>query len=121
MTLFTYDLATNIGQVRLHLGDTRKDVGPRPGKFNFSDEEITYLLTVGISVNGAVVEGLVTLSNEWASVESLHREVDVTIDVKGKAKAFMDRANFLRDNPIGTGPKFGITPLVRSDAYSEVI
>ena len=47
---FTYDLTTEVGQVRLGLTDTRE------GGW-FDDEEIAYFLSSGGSVKGAIVAG----------------------------------------------------------------
>ena len=59
----TYDLTTQIGQVRLHIGDT--DVA---GDHQFSDEEIQVYLSEGGSPRAAAGLALLT----WAS--SLSRE-----------------------------------------------
>ena len=48
---FTYDLSTDLGRVRFKLRDVR------PEQPFFQDAEITYLLTDGGSVDGAVLAG----------------------------------------------------------------
>lgn len=52
---FTYDLSTDIGVVRLELGDTNAQA------YTFEDNEITHFLTSGGSTTGAVQQALMTL------------------------------------------------------------
>ena len=43
--MFTYDVSSDAGMVRLDIGDTQEGCGPLPDKANFSDEEIDALYT----------------------------------------------------------------------------
>lgn len=52
---FTYSLSTDIGKVRLKIGDTSSSA------YIFEDDEITQFLTDGGSVTGGVIEALRTL------------------------------------------------------------
>jgi hypothetical protein len=42
--MFTYDVSSDAGLVRLDIGDTQEACGPLPDKANFSDEEISALI-----------------------------------------------------------------------------
>lgn len=97
----TYDLTTDAGKVRLHLGDTVDGVGPRPDKRNFSDAEITYLLAAETTVTAAVALGFETLSGEWAAYSIQEREGDVSYDAKGLAEVYAELADDWRDKPDG--------------------
>jgi len=49
---FTYDLSTDAGKVRLKIGDTDA------AAYVFEDDEISYFLTAGGSVDGGAIEAL---------------------------------------------------------------
>ena len=49
----TYDLTTDVGKVRLGIGDTGSG-----GAWVFTDEEITYFLSVGSTIVGGQIEAL---------------------------------------------------------------
>ena len=72
---FTYSLSTDLGKVRLAIGDTVNGTGPRPNGANFSDEEINVYLTpalaAGNSYGRAVSQLLRLLANEWTSKASI--------------------------------------------------
>jgi hypothetical protein len=65
---FTYDASTDIGYIRLKIGDTKDDEGPRPDMHNYSDEEIQTILTKEGSTSNAIAALLEVLANEWAVV-----------------------------------------------------
>lgn len=54
---YSYDITTDIGRVRIRLGDATGTVGD-PATYTFEDDEITELLTVGGSVDGATAQGI---------------------------------------------------------------
>lgn len=65
---FTYNLATTLGQVRLELGDTTLNSGPKPDNSNFSDAEITYFLDQeDEEVLLAVARACEVLARQWSS------------------------------------------------------
>jgi hypothetical protein len=69
---FTYDLTTNVGQVRLALGDTVSGSGVRPDGSNFTDAEIQYFLTQEAdSVAGATAAACAALAVAWSNVANL--------------------------------------------------
>jgi len=57
---FTYDLATDRGQLRLRLADTNSEA------YAFEDAEIDYFLTKGGSVDGGAREGINVLRMDRA-------------------------------------------------------
>lgn len=86
---FTYELAENRGAVRLWLGDSTEDIGPRPRKNNYSDAEIDYLLSSqSNSVKAAVAAGFDLLASEWMSYSLAEKEADLSYDAKGLAEQY---------------------------------
>lgn len=92
---FSYDVTTDIGQIRLELGDTTPGAGVRPDGSNFSNEELQVWLTREGSVMCAVAAACEALARQWSSV--------TTISVGPKSetlslisKAWADRATELR-------------------------
>lgn len=66
---FTYNdsLSDNISIVRFRIGDTQEGKGARPEERNFSDAEITAILTdSGDDVDGTTAALFSTLSSEWS-------------------------------------------------------
>jgi hypothetical protein len=101
---FTYSdaLTTNRDKVRLRTGDTQKAAGPRPDKRNFTDEEITFILSdESASVNGAIAQTFEILANEWAAWALDEREGEVEIDAKEVAENFRKQAALWRTKPGG--------------------
>ena len=99
---FTYDIATDRGQVRLSLGDYTENKGPRPRKNNFSDAEIDYFLTTQSNgINRSVAKGLNILGNEWLAYSIAEKEGEVDYDAKGLADVFFRRARELANIPDG--------------------
>ena len=89
----TYDPKTDIGKVRLYLGDTQTDVGVRPDGRNFTDEEIQIFLDIeNGDIYGAVATACETLATEWTSYAVSEREGDVARDAKGVAEGYRKRA-----------------------------
>jgi hypothetical protein len=91
---FTYDLATDIGKVRLNLGDKTSGAGPNPDGSNISDEEITALLaqeydasSALITVQRAVAAACEMLANAWASVAS-------SVSVGARSEANQQSVNY---------------------------
>lgn len=71
--IFTYDI-TSIDQsikdrsrIRMLIGDTQENAGPRPDSRNFNDTEIdTFLALESGSIQRAAAAALETLASEWA-------------------------------------------------------
>lgn len=68
---FTYTLTTDIGKLRLKLGDHTSGAGLRPDGTNFTDEELQVWLTEGGSVDFALLLACETLAREWSSSADL--------------------------------------------------
>lgn len=64
---FSYDLTTDIGQMRLELGDTLKGSGVRPDGCNFSNEELKFWLDREGHVMRAVAAACESLARQWSS------------------------------------------------------
>jgi hypothetical protein len=104
---FTYDLTTDRGVIRLNLGDTVENAGPRPDKRNFSDSEIDYLIATETAGNTAATAlGFETLASEWGAYTIQEREGEVSFDAKEVSDKFLSLANYWRGKPDGgTGGK----------------
>lgn len=72
---FTYSLSTDLGKVRLAIGDTVSGSGPRPSGANYSDAEINVFLTpviaAGCTYGRAVAQLFRVLAGEWAGKASV--------------------------------------------------
>lgn len=93
---FSYDATTDIGQIRLELGDTTPGAGVRPDGSNFSNEELQVWLTREGSVMCAVAAACEALARQWSSV------ADLTVGPRSEsagaiAEKWETRAGKLRD------------------------
>lgn len=68
----TTSLTTEIGQVRLELGDDNAAAGVLPDGSNLSDEQVTLYLAREGSVMRAVAGICEMLATRWAAVADLH-------------------------------------------------
>jgi len=72
---FTYSLSTDLGKVRLAIGDTVSGSGPRPSGANYSDAEINVFLrpviAAGYAYGRAVAQLFRLLAGEWAGKASV--------------------------------------------------
>lgn len=64
---FTYNLATDIGKVRLEIGDVTSGKGVRSDASNLNDEEIQVLLDREGSVMRATAAACELLARNWAA------------------------------------------------------
>jgi hypothetical protein len=64
---FTYDLSTDIGKMRLMLGDTRNDCGVKPDDTCFADAELSVFLDQEGDVNNGVALACETLARMFSS------------------------------------------------------
>lgn len=93
--MFTYDVSSDIGNVRLEVGDTCEGKGPMPNGGNFSDEEIEALLVREGNTGRVTAAALEILATRWASY------VDITVGPHSErqsqaSSAFAARAAALR-------------------------
>ena len=122
---FTYSdaLTTDRDKVRFRVGDTVQDEGPRPDKRNFSNNEITFVLSEESSqVNGAIAHIFEILAAEWSAFALSEREGDVTVDAKEVAENYRMQATKWRQKPGGSADderSVSLITITRDDAYSD--
>lgn len=99
---FTYDLTTNRGKVRLNLGDTVANSGPRPDKRNFTDAEIDHFISTETAGNTAATAlGFEILASEWTAYALSERTGEGSFDAKEVSKQYLDIAQEWRSKPDG--------------------
>ncbi len=99
---FTYDLTTDRGVVRLSMGDTVENAGPRPDKRNFSDVEIDYLITTETAgTTAATALGFEILASEWGAYAISEREGEVSFDAEEVSDLYFKQATYWRNKPDG--------------------
>lgn len=115
-------LTTDRDKIRLRIGDTQQDAGPRPDKRNFSDDEIKFILSEeGSVVTAAVAHCFEILQSEWSSYALLEREGDIQFSAISTSNRFGDLAELWRAKPGGSAEaeaSGGLVTLKRQDAYS---
>lgn len=117
------DFTLDRDYIRLHIGDTQVDAGPRPDKRNYSDDEIAAVLDAEDDRrNGAVAGMFEILSAEWRSYALRERKDDVEFDAKGVADGYAKEAAKWRDKPGGSSDaeaSLAIVNLTRTDAWTS--
>lgn len=117
MSDFSYDLATDIGKLRLELGDASPADGVKPDGSNFTDSELQYFLTQEGTIHLAVAAVCEVLSRTWSIVSSLavgsRRE-----SLSDVAKAWSERARELREK-YGGGMVPSVAGVIRVDGFSD--
>lgn len=98
---FTYDLTTNAGHIRLNIGDTVENTGPRPDKRNFSDAEIAFMYSEEGHVVSATAYAFEILAGEWQSYSLREKEDTNEFDAKELADKYWNLANMWRRKPNG--------------------
>lgn len=115
---FTYDLTSNIGKIRLLIGDTVVNVGVKPDGTNYSDEEIqVFLDRNGNDADIAAAELLENLARMW-SLEPDVKMGPVTESRSDVAENLMTQAEKLRGQTGGDSTAFSVG-FVRDDGYAE--
>lgn len=119
---FTYleALTEDRDKVRFRIGDTQEDAGPRPDKRNFSDDEITFLLTDEGNVVGAIGQAFEVLANEWESYSIEEKEGEVSFDAKEKAQDYDRRAAKYPHKSGGLTTFFGLNYRATDDAGDDI-
>lgn len=122
---FTYsDALTAVGsKIRLAIGDTVENKGPRPDKRNYTDNEIAYFYAAEDDrLNGAIANAYEHLAAEWTAYALSEREGNVSIDATKVADLYTSRAILWRAKPGGasTVARSGFAAtLTRTDAYTD--
>ena len=101
MPTYTYDLTTKIGQVRFNIGDTdfNEGKGIRPGGQNYSDEEISYVLSEsGDDVSYATYSLMLRLAGEFAASATAHEFGAFRTEFEDRAKNYQRQAYILLAN-----------------------
>jgi len=107
---FSYDLATNLGQVRLLIPDVDSTA------YDLEDEEITYFLAqVGSNVKAAAVQACNWLARKYAKKVSFNAD-GLRVDNQQRAAEFAARAKELKAEMMGG---MSAVSLTRSDGYTE--
>jgi len=114
---YTYRTGTDIGKVRLYLGDDTEDSGVRPDGSNFTDEEIDVHLNREGSVERAVAGLLETLAIQYA------RLVNLTVGPRKEelsriGQAYAEQAKRFRQM-YGGGGGAAAVGVIRVDGYSD--
>jgi len=114
---YTYRIGTDIGKIRLQLGDDTEESGVRPDGGNFSDEELqTYLDREG-SVMRATAGLCETLALQYARMADL-RVGPRSESLSQIAEAYEKRAAQLRAAYGGAAAGFAVG-VTRVDGYSD--
>lgn len=116
---FTYDgdLGTSLDKVRFYLGDKAEDAGPLPEDANFSDAELTGLITAEGSWQKAVAAGFETLAARWRRHPDFKAD-GLTLSRSDIADGFLVQAKSWRTT-YGRGGGAGSRAVTRVDAYSD--
>lgn len=87
---FTYDVATEIGQVRMLIPDRDE------ANAMFNDEEVQAFLDMNASVKYAAADALDTIASDQALTLKVISLMDLKTDGPATAKSLMERADKLR-------------------------
>jgi len=117
---FTYagTLATNLDKVRYYLQDTTSGAGPKPGDGNFTDAELTGLITVEGSWQCAVAAGFETLAAAWRHYPSFQAD-GLRLDRTAIADGYAAQALQWRKRHGASGGGAGSRSVTRVDGYSD--
>lgn len=116
MTITT-DLTTEIGQLRLELGDDVSGSGVRPSGANLADDALQLLLTREGSVMRAAAAACELLARQWATTATL--SVGPRSEQLGAvSEAWAKRGAELRAQWGGGSYAFAVMP-GRSDGYAD--
>lgn len=91
MTTFTYDLATDVGKIRLLIPDKAPDAFTV-----FTDQEIQAFLDLEGDIRRAAAQALETMASNEAYVTKAVRNMDLTTDGPKVAAELRARASALR-------------------------
>lgn len=115
---FSYVLSTDVGKVRLEIGDTTAGAGVRPDGTNLTDAEVEYFLAQEGSVGRAVARACEVLATLWAGV------ADLTVGPRREAlgsvaQRYADRAQRLRRQHGGAEVGALAVGMIRQDGYQR--
>ncbi len=111
MATYAYDLATDVGKVRLKIGDT--DISPTTDAI-FSDEEIEYFLNEGGNIVLASALALETIAASSTRIAKLIKSLNYTEDTRAAAQGLLHVAARMREieqmAPAGGYAEQAVTP-----------
>lgn len=119
---FTYTdtLLTDRDRVRFEIGDITSGSGPRPDSTNFSDNEVSAIITAEGSWGAAAARLAEVLANSWATAAGSVSMADYREDYTARAEYWRKRAQDLRKQ-YGGGRSTSQTVFTRIDGYSDDI
>jgi hypothetical protein len=116
--VFTYDLTTDTGKLRLLIGDTVEDEGALPQGKNFANHELEFFLSEADNdLKLAEASATEALAAAWSKVANTTMG-PLKESLSDVAKAFERRAMVLREQYGGTPTAFSVG-FVRDDAYAN--
>lgn len=119
----TFDpaLGDDISFIRLYIGDTVVNVGPRPidEARNFEDETLEAVLTTQGHKNAAVAAMYEILAGEWQRFSISGNEGSFSVNAKDTSDNYWKLAQEWRNKPGGAGPdkalQYNFWPLEKVD------
>jgi len=114
---FTNTLGTDIGNVRLYLGDDTSGTGVLPDGSNFTDEQIQEVLDgVGSNLFAASAYLARSLAARWAIVPDKFEADGLRIDRSARVKQWSQLAD--QYSKLGAGGELATVGLDRRDGWS---
>lgn len=118
--MFSYDLTTPVGRVRLYLGDNRQEDGVLPGGGNLTDEEILYFYGQSESDLGYTLVTIArSLASRWTSVPENFNADGLIVKINDAAAKWNKMADlFDKDFQVSEkfkGSGFAVVSLRRED------
>lgn len=119
----TYDLDTDIGKIRLFIGDT--DVEPASDAI-FTDEELQVFLVIEGSVRSAAAAALEAAASDSSRTAKLLRTLNFQKDTRQATAAMLQTAQRLRDTDVQYGfaeqsiTDFAVADLTLNKALREL-
>lgn len=110
---FTYDLTTDIGKVRLEIGDTNATSGVKPDGLAFDDDELQVFIDGEGHVMRAAARACEVLARSWSTVSDI-RIGPRSENLGAVSKAWADQAARLRAT-------WGDTPSAGSDGGAVAV
>lgn len=114
---FTYDTATDIGKIRLELGDEISGNGVKPTGANLTDEELQVWLTREGSVMRATAAACEMLSRAWSRMASTSVG-SRSEQLQSVAAQYAARAQTLRAQHGGGTSGVSFVSFNRTDGYA---
>lgn len=119
---YTDALTSDQDKIRFRISDTQEDIGPRPDKRNFSNEEIAFVLSEETEVNASIAHCFEILASEWTSFSLSESGALASFNAKGTAKEYLDLASKWRKKPGGASDaerSASLITLEREDEYTD--